>query len=81
MDSIGKIGRVGCPKLFVHSSADEVVPYELGQRLYEAAPDPKQFYKIEGAGHNQTAYVGGKAYLRELQAFIADCLAATRARG
>jgi fermentation-respiration switch protein FrsA (DUF1100 family) len=37
MDSLGKIGRVRCPKLFIHSRADEVVPYKLGRRLYEAA--------------------------------------------
>ena len=71
MDSVVKIDRVDCPKLFVHSRADEIVPYELGQRLYEAASAPKQFYTVEGAGHNDTTSTGGKAYLRQLQDFIA----------
>ena len=78
MDSVARIDRVDCPKLFVHSRTDEIVPYELGRRLYEAAPAPKHFYTVENAGHNDTISAGGKAYMRQLQDFIADCLAASR---
>jgi len=78
MDSVAKIDRVGCPKLFVHSRVDEIVPYKLGRRLYEAASSPKQFYTVEDAGHNDIVAVGGKAYLRRLQDFIADSLDAGR---
>ena len=79
MNSIAKIDRVDCPKLFVHSRADEIVPYELGRQLYEAASSPKHFYTVEGAGHNDTTSAGGKAYMRQLQDFIADALTASRA--
>jgi fermentation-respiration switch protein FrsA (DUF1100 family) len=34
-----------------HSINDEIVPYSLGRRLYEAAPEPKEFVKMRG-GHN-----------------------------
>jgi uncharacterized protein len=40
MDSLSKVCKVSCPKLFIHSPADEVVPYEMGRRLYDAAPEP-----------------------------------------
>ncbi|HTG15793.1 MAG TPA: alpha/beta hydrolase [Blastocatellia bacterium] len=73
MDSLGKIARVRCPKLFIHSRADEVVPYELGRRLYEAAPEPKQFYEVNGASHNSIYIVGGRAYLDALRSFIESC--------
>jgi fermentation-respiration switch protein FrsA (DUF1100 family) len=73
MDSRGKIARVRCPKLFIHSRADEVVPYELGRRLYEAAPEPKQFYEVNGASHNSIYVVGGRAYLDALGSFIESC--------
>jgi pimeloyl-ACP methyl ester carboxylesterase len=73
MDSLGKITRVRCPKLFIHSQADEVVPYELGRRLYEAAPEPKQFYEVKGASHNSIYVVGGRPYLDALQSFIESC--------
>lgn len=73
MDSINKIARVGCPKLFIHSRADEIVPFELGWRLFEAASEPKQFYEVEGSPHNSTYIVGGRDYLAALGRFIQSC--------
>lgn len=73
MDSLSKIDRVGCKKLFIHSRDDEVVPFELGQRLYEHALEPKQFYEVIGAPHNSTYLVGGKMYFDALRGFIESC--------
>lgn len=73
LDSISKIKGVSCPKLFIHSRTDEVVPYALGRRLYEAAPVPKRFLDVPRAMHNDTYLVGGPAYLEALRAFIRDC--------
>jgi fermentation-respiration switch protein FrsA (DUF1100 family) len=70
MDSLGKIQQVRCPKLFIHSRADEIVPYELGRRLYEAAPEPKEFYEVKGSPHNSTYVVGGKPYFEALRNFV-----------
>lgn len=74
MDSISKIKEVGCPKLFIHSQADEVVPYKLGRRLFEAAPEPKEFYEVKGSPHNSTYIVGGKPYFEVLSSFVEECL-------
>ena len=49
-ESIQKIGRVRSPKLFLHSRGDEVVPIEEGRRLFDAAPEPKQWVEVTG-GH------------------------------
>jgi uncharacterized protein len=73
MDSINKIASVHCPKLFIHSPADEVVPYKLGRRLYQAAPEPKEFYQVKGSPHNSTYIAGGKAYFDALRSFVASC--------
>jgi fermentation-respiration switch protein FrsA (DUF1100 family) len=70
MDSLEKIARVSCPKLFVHSPADEIVPYKLGRRLFDAAPEPKSFYEIKGAPHNLAYEIGGAPYLDALKNFI-----------
>jgi uncharacterized protein len=75
MDSVSKLDRVRCQKLFIHSRADEVVPYELGRRLYEAAPEPKEFYEVQGSPHNSTYIVGGKPYLEALRRFMESCRA------
>ena len=36
-DSINKVRTLKVPKLFIHSPDDEVVPYWVGQKLFEAA--------------------------------------------
>ncbi|MBI5149973.1 MAG: alpha/beta hydrolase [Candidatus Omnitrophica bacterium] len=51
LDSIGKIRAVTAPKLLLHSREDELVPFALGEKLYQAAADPKEFLEITG-GHN-----------------------------
>jgi fermentation-respiration switch protein FrsA (DUF1100 family) len=72
MNSLSKIGMVSCPKLFVHSRADEVVPYELGRKLYESASQPKAFHEVVGAGHNETWLVGGAPYIEAISGFLSD---------
>ena len=73
MDSLTKVSKVSCAKLFIHSPADELVPYEMGRRLYDAAPEPKQFYEVPAAPHNSTWLVGGKRYLETLRGFVQSC--------
>jgi hypothetical protein len=71
-DSLQKIREVHAPILVVHGTRDEVVPFRMGQQLFAAASEPKRFYAIEGAGHNDLMEVGGEAYLTTLQRFIAE---------
>jgi fermentation-respiration switch protein FrsA (DUF1100 family) len=73
MDSLSKIADVKAPKLFIHSTADEVAPFEFGRRLYEAAPEPKRFHQVDGAGHNETWAVGGFGYFRAIRDFVLYC--------
>jgi hypothetical protein len=69
-DALARIGRVRCPILFFHGDRDDIVPIRLGRRLYEAAPEPKAFETLEGAGHNDTVEVGGRAYFERIGAFL-----------
>ena len=80
MRSRERISQVRCPVLVVHGRQDEIVPYEMGESLYKAAPEPKQLYTVEGAGHNDTWIVGGEAYLETMARFIAGVLPDATAR-
>jgi fermentation-respiration switch protein FrsA (DUF1100 family) len=71
-DSLQKIHDVRAPILIVHGTRDEVVPFEMGQHLFAVAPEPKRFYPIEGAGHNNLMEVGGERYLACLRRFVAE---------
>jgi len=74
-DSLEKIREVHAPILIVHGTRDETVPFEMGEQLFRAAPQPKRFYPIAGAGHNDLMEVGGQAYLACLQSFVAESVA------
>ncbi len=66
-DSLAKIARVRCPVLVIHGTQDELVPFSMSRQLYAAAPEPKAFLPIEGAGHNNLQEVGGVEYLTALR--------------
>ncbi len=70
-DSLQRIREVHAPILIAHGTRDGVVPFAMGQQLFAAAPEPKRFYTIEGAGHNDLMEVGGADYLACLQSFVA----------
>jgi fermentation-respiration switch protein FrsA (DUF1100 family) len=68
-DSRAKIGRIHAPVLFVHGDRDEVIPLRLGQRLFAAAHEPKSFWLVPGAGHNDICETAGASYRQHLQSF------------
>ncbi len=76
LSAIDKVPDLKLPKLFLHGTKDEIVPYKLGRKLYSAASKPKEFYDIEGAGHNDTYEVGGREYFSALNRFITQSLRA-----
>lgn len=69
-DTLKKVKRTQCPLLVIHGEQDEVVPMSQGRRVFEAAREPKEFYAIPRAGHNDTYVVGGEAYFLKLKGFI-----------
>lgn len=69
-DNLGKIGGIRRPVLFIHGDRDDLVPYDHGRRLFDAAVPPKFFYTVRGAGHNDTYIVGGARYFRRIQDFL-----------
>jgi hypothetical protein len=62
------------PKLFVQGDRDEVIPAELARRLYASAQEPKSFWVVEGAGHNDILEQAGPAYRERLQSFYISFL-------
>ncbi len=65
-----KIAHARAPLLFFHGDRDEVIDFELGRKLFEAAPEPKTFETIPGAHHNDTTQVGGAAYFNRIKHFL-----------
>ena len=57
-DSAAKIARVRAPVFIFHSRNDRVVPVRFGERLFEAAVEPKHSLWVDDGGHNGLYEVG-----------------------
>jgi fermentation-respiration switch protein FrsA (DUF1100 family) len=64
------IKKIKVPLLVLHGDRDEIIPFEHGKLVFEAAPLPKRFFTITGAGHNDTVVIGGERYFDQLRQFI-----------
>jgi len=69
-DSLGKIGAVSAPKLFIHGRRDSLIPFSHAEKLFDAAKGEKEFYPIAGADHNDTYIVAGDEYFTKIASFI-----------
>ncbi len=70
-DNLAKIPRLKIPLLIMHSPQDGIVPFDMGQELFAAAPEPKTFFQLVG-GHNDGYVEAGEGYVRTLQSFVAS---------
>jgi len=73
-DTREAISQVRCPVLVIHSRQDNLVPFRHGQRLFQAAPQPKTFLEISGS-HNDgwiTSLYDG--YHAGVKKFCGECL-------
>ncbi len=69
---VERLRRFSRPTLVIHGDRDEIIPLELGRQVFDAANDPKTFYLIPGANHNNLFMVGGRAYFQRLKRFVED---------
>ncbi len=61
------IDDIPAPLLILHSRDDEIIPFEHGRRLYEAASPPKDFMELRGP---HIAAAGDPAVQEDILAFI-----------
>ncbi|MGD0572761.1 MAG: alpha/beta hydrolase [Sedimentisphaerales bacterium] len=59
--TIDYVRKVTCPVLVIHSRNDEIIPFEFGLEIYDAANDPKKIVEIFGR-HNDGLLVSGETY-------------------
>lgn len=70
-DSEALMPEISCPVLVIHSREDELVPYEMGLRLYELANEPKRFLDILHK-HNWGFMESGKVYTVGVDGFLGE---------
>jgi fermentation-respiration switch protein FrsA (DUF1100 family) len=68
-DLIGRIGSVRAPVLVMTGGRDNVIPPAMGRAVFDAANEPKRFWLVPEAGHNNLLEAGAFNVAR---AFVAD---------
>ncbi|HEY9606980.1 MAG TPA: alpha/beta fold hydrolase [Allocoleopsis sp.] len=76
-DSLSKVRRrsppqasLQMPVLFIHGTGDRVVPAQMSEALYAAAPEPKKLLILPDIGHNDIRELGGTQYLEAVRWLI-----------
>jgi fermentation-respiration switch protein FrsA (DUF1100 family) len=68
-DNAARIRQVRCPVLVAHSPEDEMIPFDQGRAVFNAARSPKEFFPLEG-DHNGGFLAKGEAYAAGLRTFL-----------
>ncbi|MFC1696092.1 alpha/beta hydrolase, partial [Pseudomonadota bacterium] len=65
--------RVRVPVLVAHSRHDEIIPFSMGQTIFDAALEPKSFLEMEG-DHNAGFWISRDKYVPALDDFLTTLL-------
>lgn len=69
--SIDRIGNVSGPVFIAHGDKDTLVPIALGEKLFEAANTPKEYFVMRGKPHDsgpgEDFYIALRAFLERNQ--------------
>lgn len=63
------VKAINCPVLVAHSRDDDIIPYQEGRDIFNAAHEPKSFLQMQG-GHNDGFIISGSSYINGLDLFI-----------
>ncbi len=63
--SIERIDQIDMPLIWIHGTNDELIPFAMGQRLFDAAKEPKIAQPIKNGGHNDLWMRGIDAMVRD----------------
>ena len=68
--ALNQVARCHKPMFFIHGDKDDFVPTWMVYRLYEAKPQPKQLWIVEGADHATSYLHERETYTRKVKAFV-----------
>jgi uncharacterized protein len=67
---IQAIKNIKCPVLVAHGTQDTYIPFSNAQKLFAAAPSPKEFYQIQDTSHETMLQKGGDGLRQKITDFI-----------
>ncbi|MGA7951919.1 MAG: alpha/beta fold hydrolase [Gloeobacterales cyanobacterium] len=77
-DSMSKVKSLRMPILFIHGTADTVIPYPMSQQLFATATSQKKLLLIPEGDHDHNFKIGGSRYLETVRDFLKSNQRSTR---
>ena len=69
-DTAAKLPHVRAPIFIAHCTGDPVLPFALGEEVYQLAHKPKVFLRVEGSCHEEALLMAPAAYRSQLLSFL-----------
>jgi len=67
-NTVENVKQVNYPVLVLHSPDDEIMPFHLGEKVFQSAHEPKRFVRMQG-GHNN-GFLQSPRYEQELAGWL-----------
>lgn len=64
------VGKLKAPLLIIHGTDDEICPFRMAEELFALAPEPKEFFKVEGGRHNDLPISAENFYFQTFFNFL-----------
>lgn len=73
LSALETLPRSAVPKLFIHGTADEVVPHTHSEAMYARAQEPRAIMLLEGVGHiGALQSPQAERYLTRIRSFLEE---------
>jgi pimeloyl-ACP methyl ester carboxylesterase len=72
LDNLSAVKRPHPPLLFIHGDKDTILPVQYSRTMFAAALEPKKYYEVKGAGHNDIGFTDLAGFRSALIDFVAD---------
>src|SRR5205085_11626345 len=61
-DTVARVRALAAPVWVAHGDRDIIIPVSMGREVFQSAQARGELLIVHGAGHNDVADVGGRAY-------------------
>jgi uncharacterized protein len=66
MANVKNLPQIQTPTMVIHSKSDDLIPFSMGESLYQAAANPYAFLTFDGYGHNDLVSARGEEIVKAM---------------
>ena len=71
-DNLSRLKKIDTPILVIHSKRDNIIPYWMGQKLFETAKEPKKFLSLSSSDHAIISEEDSKTFWEAITDFVEE---------